>query len=129
MKRIFVCIGIFAVLVTFAAVCEFYVSDTVEQTAALLANAVESRKVGDNAASIEYADSAWEKWRELTKKSNFVLADLTIVSDVTVSLVRVSTLAHGDDSERFVEECAATIVMLEHFLADNQDVGDGVRAN
>jgi len=121
MKRIYVCIGILVVLVALTAISEIYVANTVKQTTLLLSNAIESSGAGDDTAAREYADSAWKQWRSLTQKSGYVLADLSIVAEVTVSLSRVSTLAYSDNSDRFLEECAATIVMLEHFLADNQD--------
>jgi hypothetical protein len=121
-KRIYLCIAIFAALVIFATVCEIYVTNTVRQTSRLLAQAADSRRAGDYSLSREYADSAWEKWRSLNAKSRFVLSDLTISADVTVSISRVTVLASGSDSERFIEECTATIMMLEHFIADNQNM-------
>ena len=128
MKRIYFCTGLFVVIFAFAFMCNVYVSATVEQTAQLLADAAESRRNGDSSAASEAADSAWEKWSGLAKYSGYVLSDLTIVADVTVSLARVGMLAQTDDSDRFLEECTATIVLLELFLADNQRVLGGMRA-
>jgi len=126
MKRIYVCIGIFAVVVVFSVICHNYVSSTVRQTSELLKSAAESREAGDFAAAREYADLAWEKWRTLTDLSNYVLSDLTVAADVTISLSRVVVLASGEDSERFREEVTATVLLLEHFLGDNQNVLGGV---
>jgi len=114
------------VLVAYAAVCELYVSSAVNQTSELLNKAVENRQNGDYAASQEYADKAWETWRTLTARRGFVLADLSMISDVTVSLARVSVIAQSDDSDRFLEESIATLLMLEH-LSDNQNIGSDVR--
>jgi hypothetical protein len=127
-KRIYVCTGIFVLILAFTAVSEFYVARAVDKTTQMLVSAIESREAGDYEKSKEYADTAWESWRELTRKSSLVISDLTIVSDVTVSLSRVTTLSLSESSEnneRFIEECTATIIMLEHFLADNQDVSAG----
>jgi hypothetical protein len=99
------------------------------QTARLLASAGESLSEGDYAAVREHTDSAWENWRGFTEKGNYVLADLSIIADATVSMSRIvslskAELSDSDVSERFREECAATILMLEHFLSDNQDIGE-----
>jgi hypothetical protein len=124
-KRIYLCIGIFISVIAFSVFCQFYITNTVEQMYQLLNKAAESRIAGDYPASREYADSALKKWRGLTKRSSYILADLTIAADVTVSLSRVAMTARTDDSNRFLEECAATILMLEHFLAYNNNFLDG----
>ena len=126
MKRIYVCAVIFVVIVGFTLVCENYVSATVDETVQLLEQAAQSRRDGDYPQSREYADSAWQKWRDFSRHSDYILVDLTIAADVTVSLARVGMLADTDDNERFLEECVATILMLEHFLADNRNVFDGM---
>ncbi|MCL1789337.1 MAG: DUF4363 family protein [Oscillospiraceae bacterium] len=126
MKRVLICAVLFVAVVIYAIFCQVYVSGTVKQTNALLAQAAESRQVGDTSVSREHVDSAWEKWNLLTKKSGFILADLTVTADVTISLSRVVSLSRTDDSDRFFEECAATILLLEHFLGDNQNFLDGV---
>jgi len=121
-RRIYVCIGIFAVIIAYAVVCEIYVANTVRQTTELLGNAAESRSNGDYSAAGEYVDSAREKWCGLTRQRGFILANLTMIPEVAVSLSRVSTLAHSpnsDDTARFFEEYKATIQMLEHFLLEN----------
>jgi hypothetical protein len=109
----------------FAILCEIYVLDAIRDTAELLNLAVQSRESGDYPLSREYTETAWEKWRALTNKSNYVLADLTIASDITISLSRVMSLSEGNDDERFKEECKATVMYLEHFMADNHNVISG----
>jgi hypothetical protein len=126
MKRIYVCIGIFLVVVTFSVISQLYVSDTVRETVDFLKKAQESHSDGDLPSAREYTAKAWEKWRELTDWSNYVLSDLTVASDVTLSLTRVVVLSYDGDGDRFQEEIAATVLLLEHFLADNQNVLGGV---
>jgi hypothetical protein len=119
---------IFIALIAFAAVCEYYVAGMVRDTKQLLLHANDSRRAGDYAMAREYSDSAWDKWSSLSKRSSYVLSDLTIVADVTVSLSRVVTLSYGEDSQRFLEESIATILLLEHFIADNNNVLGGVNS-
>ncbi|MCL1866092.1 MAG: DUF4363 family protein [Oscillospiraceae bacterium] len=126
MRKIYFCLGILVALIIFVNLCENYVTNTVRDTSELLIQSVESRESGDLPQSREYIDTAWDKWRSLCKKSNLVLSDLTIVADVTVSLSRVISLSETDDDDRFTEECSATIMLLEHFAADNKNVFGGV---
>ncbi|MCL2037303.1 MAG: DUF4363 family protein [Oscillospiraceae bacterium] len=122
MKRIGICIGIFAALFVFASISENYAMNKIKQTGLFVSQAVEARRAGDFESAKENAEFAWEEWRSLSKMSNYVLSDLTIIADVSVSLSRVVTLAQGDDSERFFEECTATILLLKHFKSDNKNL-------
>ena len=117
------------ITIAFAVICEIYVTSTINQASQYLVKATESRRAGDYEASKEYADLAWGKWREITNKSGYILADLTITSDVSVTLSRIGMLSQTDDNERFLEECTAGIIVLEHFLADNKNFLDGTLDN
>jgi hypothetical protein len=107
----------------FTFVCEEYAAKAIARTSTLLITAAEHHARGEYSQAREHADSAWETWRRFTAKKNLVLADLSLLPDVTVSLSRV--LDSPDD--RFIEECNATLFLLEHFLEDNRDFGDSHR--
>ncbi|MCL2071485.1 MAG: DUF4363 family protein [Oscillospiraceae bacterium] len=125
MKRIYFCTVLFVFVVVYSLSCQIYVSNAINRTIEHLNQASESRKNGDFAASAEHAHSAWSEWRGLTKRSSYVLADLTVAADVSISLSRVASVANTDDTDRFIEECTASILLLQHFLADNKNVLDG----
>jgi hypothetical protein len=126
MKRILLCTGVIGILIAYAVISDLYVRNCAQQTAYSLSRAVQSSIAGDSAEVRRYADSAWETWQKLCERGVFVLADLTVSSDVAISLVRVGVLAYGDDSARFVEEAVAAIMLLEHFVADNQSIMGGI---
>ena len=126
MKRVYICCAVFVVIMVYSYFTERYVKRAVDETSHCLSAAMSERRNGDTAAAFEHADAAWHSWRELTKYSSYILADLTIASDVTVSLARVRVLAESGDDERFAEECIATVLLLEHFLADNRNFLDGL---
>ena len=115
----------FAVVSGYSFWCERYVVNSIGQAEELLSQAVESRTMGDYDTSREYVDLAWNEWKNLTKKSGYILADLTIAADVTIAISRARSVSRTDDSERFIEESAVAILMLEHFLADNRNFMDG----
>jgi hypothetical protein len=121
MRKVYVCAAILVLTVVFAAICEVYVMNTVRETAELLEQAAEIRRNGDYPRAAEYAESARIKWQELIDKSNFLLTDLTLVSDVTNALSRINSLAATDNSERFLEENAVAILLLGQFLSDNRN--------
>jgi hypothetical protein len=126
MRRIYVCVGIFVVIIAFSVVCHIYVKDTIQKTTDLLTKATESHSIGDYESARAYVDSAWVKWQEMSNIGNLVLSDLTVAVDVTISLSRVVSLAEGEDKERFREETAAAILLLEHLKADNHNVWGGL---
>ncbi|MCL1903079.1 MAG: DUF4363 family protein [Oscillospiraceae bacterium] len=126
MKRVYLCGVLFIAVIAYSIFCQVYVSRNIHLTTEMLSQAAQERQAENYAVSRDYADSAWNTWTALTKKSGFMLADLTVAADVTVSLSRVVTLSRSGETERFIEECAATILMLEHFLGDNQNFMDGV---
>jgi hypothetical protein len=120
MKKVWLCVTAFLLLIAYSVVCEFYVVNTIKKTTVFLENAAVSRENGDYNASREYVDAAQRKWLEIVGKSNFLLIDLTAVSDVSVSLSRVATLVEGENTDRFREENRVAILLLRHFLSDNQ---------
>ncbi|MCL2754527.1 MAG: hypothetical protein FWD35_02265 [Oscillospiraceae bacterium] len=93
MKKVYVCIAVFALLSGFAIFCDMFVSS----------------KVGEIVANLEQEqfEEAREQWHALIKYSNFIMVDLTLVSDVSVSLTR--------------EEKNVAVLLLKHFLSDNLD--------
>ena len=122
-KRIFLCMGIFVILMAYAVICHIHVSSSVYETITLLNRAVESYESGDYPASQKHAIAAYDNWKKLSDKGGLVLVDLTLAADIAVSLTRVKTIAVIESGDhRFAEECMATIAMLKHFLEDNQNL-------
>ena len=122
MKKVYTCIVVLALLIGYAAGCQIYVSGSINRTVNHLENAAQGRIYGDYDASRAHAIAAQEEWHKLLAKSDFLLADLTIAPEVTVSLSRVSTLAATESTDnRFYEEKNVAILLLRHFLSDNQD--------
>jgi len=122
-KKVYACIAILIVLIGFTVACELYVASTINQTIELLEKAEKSYSGKDHTTTLKHIQAAEQKWHNLIDKSNFLLADLTLVPEVTTSLARVRALVkYSSDSshERFNEENIIAILLLKHFLKDNQ---------
>jgi hypothetical protein len=89
---VYLCAVILVVLVALAWSCEFYVTRAVNNTIELLED-------GELVA-------AHENWQRLTRFSNFLLVDLTLVPHIAVAFAQ--------------EDATSAITLLEHFRSDNQ---------
>lgn len=110
-----VCLGL-SILALILALCLFtahYTSDTVQRTSALLEEAVEARRAGDEAEALRLVRAASAHWKDHEAYFGTVLRHDEI-DDVIGEFARLESYARSQDQDDFYSNCAALLSELEH---------------